>query len=77
MDKNARAVTLGLIEQLEREHPGESHDQLFKRYQERLAADPVLREVAMLGAFDLLCDQLLDDLMREGKEVPPGLRKPH
>jgi hypothetical protein len=31
----------------------------------------------MLGAFDLLCDQLLDDLVREGKEVPPGLKKPH
>jgi hypothetical protein len=28
----------------------------------------------MLGAFDLLCDQLLDDLVREGKEVLPGLK---
>ena len=77
MDEKARAATFGLIEQLEREHPGESQEQLFKRYQERLAADPVLREAAVLGAFDLLCDKTLDGWVHEGKEVPPGLKKPH
>ena len=76
-EKTARANILGLIEQLEREHPGESQEQLFKRYEERLAADPVLREAAMVGAFNLLCDELLDGMVREGKEVPPGLKKPH
>jgi hypothetical protein len=77
MDEKARAATLGLIEQLEREHPGESLDQLFKRYEKRLAADPVLRGSATLGALELLRDQLLDELVREGREVPPALRKPH
>jgi hypothetical protein len=77
MDEKTRGATLGLIEQLEREHPNERQEQLFKRYQQRLAADPVLRESAMLGAFELLRDQLLDELVREGREVPPGLKKPH
>jgi hypothetical protein len=31
----------------------------------------------MLGALELLRDQLLDELVREGREVPPALRKPH
>jgi hypothetical protein len=75
--KAARAATFGLIEQLKHDHPGESEGQLFKRYEERLAADPVLREAAIVGAFHMLCDELLDDFVREGKEVPPGLRKPH
>lgn len=77
MDEKARAATLGMLEQLKREHPGESQEQLFKRYKKRLVADPALREDAMRGAFDLLCDQQLDDLVREGKEVPPWLKKPH
>jgi hypothetical protein len=72
MDEKARAATLGLIEQLEREHPGESQEQIFKRYRELIAADPVLREAAMWGVFELLCDQL-----REDREGPPGPRKPH
>jgi hypothetical protein len=77
MDEKARAATLDLIAQLEREHPGESQEQLFERYQKLIVADPALREAAMRGAFDLLRDQMLDDLVREGKEVPPGLKKPH
>ncbi|MGA9891116.1 MAG: hypothetical protein WBQ55_01835 [Xanthobacteraceae bacterium] len=77
MDEKARAATLGLLEQLEREHPGESQERLFKRYRKRLTADPALREAAMRGVFALLCDGLLDDLLREGKEVSPELKKPH
>lgn len=78
MDEKAPgAAALDLIEELQREHPGESARQLFKRFEERLAADPVLRESAAARAFHLLCDELLDDLVREGKEVPPWLRKPH
>ena len=73
MDEKARAATLGLLEQLQREHPDDSQEQLFKRYQQRLVADPVLREAAMWGTFELLCDQLRAE--REG--LPPGLRKPH
>jgi hypothetical protein len=52
MDEKARAATLRLKRQLEREHPGESQEQLFKRYQERLAAYPVLRAASMLESFD-------------------------
>ena len=77
MDEKARAATLGLLEQLQREHPDDSQEQLFKRYQQRLVADPALREAAMRGALELLNDELFDELVREGKEVPPGLRKPH
>jgi len=77
MDWKAQAATLDLIKQLEREYPAESREQLFERYQKRLADDPVLREAAMRGAFELLEDDLLDELVRDGKEVPPGLRKPH
>ena len=32
MDEKARAATLGLLEQLERNHPGESEKQIFERY---------------------------------------------
>ena len=69
MDEKARAATLDLIEQLKRDHPNDSLEQLLKRYLDRLVADQT--EVAMRGAL------LLDELMREGKEVPPGLRKQH
>jgi len=69
MDEKARAATLDLIKQLKRDHPNDSLEQLFKRYQDR--GDPAQREAAMRGAL------LLDELVREGKEVPPGLRKPH
>jgi hypothetical protein len=71
MDEKARAATLDLIEQLKRDHPNDSLEQLFKRYQDRQRGDPAKREAAMRGAL------LLDELVREGKEVPPGLRKPH
>jgi hypothetical protein len=72
MDEKARAATLDLIEQLKREHLNDSLEQLFKRYQDRQRGDSVKREAAMRGAL------LLDELVRESKEVPPGLSKrPH
>ena len=77
MDEKANAATLDLIEQLKRDHPKDSVERLFKRYQQRLAADPTLRQPAMRGAFELLCNDLLDDLVRGGKEVPRVLRKAH
>jgi hypothetical protein len=73
----ARAATIGLLEQLKHDHPKDTEEQLFKRYQKRLAADPVLREAALYGAFEMLCDGMLDDLVREGKEVPAALKKPN
>jgi hypothetical protein len=42
MDEKANAATLDLIEQLKRDHPKDSVEQLFKRYQQRLAPDPTL-----------------------------------
>ena len=77
MDEKAKAATFGLIEQLKRDHPDESEDQRFKRYQKRLAADPDLLQDAMRGAFQLLNNEMLDKLVREGKEAAPELRKPH
>jgi len=73
----ARAATTGLIEQLKHDYPGDTEEQLFNRYQKCLAADPVLREAASYGAFEMLCDGLLDDLVRDGKEVPTALKKPN
>ena len=72
-----KTIIRALIAELKREHPDETLDQLFEHYQKRLARDPVLREAATLGAFNMVSDEIRNHLVREGKELPPELTKPH
>lgn len=73
MDEKANAATLGLLEQLERDHPDETSEQIFERYRAALIADPELMKAAIRGAFELHYHELL---MQQGRE-PPGSEKPH
>jgi hypothetical protein len=67
MDEKASAATLGLLEQLERDHPGESEEQIFERYRRALVADPELMKAAIRGAFEL---QYHDLLVQQGRASP-------
>ena len=77
MDEKARAATWALIEQLEREHPDETIDQIFDRYRARLAADADLRDDALRGVLELVRNEMIDKFFEKRKKAPPGLRKPH
>ena len=73
MDEKARAATLGLLEQLERDHPGESEEQIFERYRKALVADPELMKAAIRGAFELHYHDLL---IQQGR-APPTSTETH
>jgi hypothetical protein len=73
MDEKANAATLGLIEQLETEHPGESQEQIFERYRKALVADPQLMKAAIRGVFELHYHDLLK---QQGRPPPTSSKKP-
>jgi hypothetical protein len=72
MDEKARAATLGLIEQLELDHPGENQEQIFERYRKALVADPELMKAAIRGAFELHYHELLTE---QGRAPPTSSEK--
>lgn len=77
MDEKARAATLGLIDQLEREHPDETIDQIFERYRARLAADGDVRDDALRGVLELVRNEMIDKFFELRRKPPPGVKKPH
>lgn len=77
MDEKARAATWDLIDQLEREHPDETADQIFERYRARLAADADLRDDALRGVLELVRNEMVDKFFEKRKKVPPRVKKPH
>jgi hypothetical protein len=72
MDAKANAATLGLLEQLELDYPGESQEQIFERYRKALGADPELMKAAIRGVFELHYHNLLK---QQGKAPPTSSEK--
>jgi len=72
MDEKAKAATLGLLEQLELDHPDETKEQIFERYRKALVADPELMKAAIRGVFELHYHDLL---MEQGRAPPTSSEK--
>jgi|HubBroStandDraft_6_1064221.scaffolds.fasta_scaffold2207955_1 hypothetical protein len=64
MDEKGRAATFGLLEQLERDHPDESQEQISERYRKALVADPELMKATVRAVLGMRHHNLL--MPREG-----------
>ena len=76
-EKDAKAIVNRTMGELLDKFPNDSAEKSFERFSKLMEADARLREAFMFSGFSMITDQMYDELVRLGKRVPSGLKKPN
>jgi hypothetical protein len=61
---------------LRKRHRKDSKEQLFARWLKLVESDESLKEAMIDDVFRMMTDELYDEAVREGRSIPPALRRP-
>jgi hypothetical protein len=76
MERKSKSKALEAIEELRRQYPTETVEELFERFNKLVQSDENLKDAVLKEQFEMLCDELYDEAAREGRSIPNVLRKP-
>ena len=64
------------LAKLRKQYPRDSKAQRFERWRKLVMSDEDLKEAMIEDAARMMEDELYDEAAREGRSIPPGLRRP-